>query len=83
MAKAIALSQEDEAVSEIIRHAGDAMVLVITRAMWETLLLQAKAENLTPGRILDKALRGYLEEHGCKEAVDYLFLVAEGRREQG
>jgi hypothetical protein len=83
MAKATAVPQEDEGVSEIIRRAGDGMVLVITRAMWETLVLQAQAENLTPGHILDKALRGYLEKDGCKEAVDYLFLVSKGQRKQG
>jgi hypothetical protein len=82
MARASAVPTEEGGVSEIIRRAGDGMVLVITRAMWETLILQARAENLTPGLILDKALKGYLEEHGCQEAVDYLFLVAEGQKNE-
>jgi len=81
MARADAITPEDGEVSEIIRRAGDGMVLVITRAMWETLVLQAQSEGLSPGHVLDKALRGYLEEHGCKEAVDYLFMVAGGQQE--
>ena len=76
MAQAQAVERE-KAFPDIIENAGDAMLLLITRGMWETLILQGRAENLSPGCVLDKALREYLEKHGCREAVDYLFGIAE------
>lgn len=79
MVRAEAVRQE-EGLPGAIQRAGDAMILVITRAMWETLLLQGRAENLSPGQILDKALKGYLEKHGCEEAASYICAVAEGRQ---
>lgn len=75
MARAEAVESE-EGVPEIVERAGEAMILIIPRAMWETLILQGRAENLPPGRVLDKALREYLERHGCQEVVDYLFRVS-------
>lgn len=71
---------DDEPWAETIREAGDAMIMLITRSTWETLLLQGAAEGVTPGQVLDKALRAYLEEHGSKKAVEYLHAVA---REHG
>jgi hypothetical protein len=76
MAQAEAVEQE-KIFPDIIENAGNAMLLLITRSLWETLILQGRAENLSPGRVLDKALREYLEKHGCQEAVDYLFSIAE------
>jgi hypothetical protein len=75
MARAEAVEPE-EGIPAIVERAGEAMILIIPRAMWETLVLQGQAENLPPGRVLDKALREYLEKHGCQEAVDYLFRVS-------
>jgi hypothetical protein len=80
MAQAIAVPKEEETVADVIDRAGDAMVMLITRAMWTTLVIQGQAENLTPGGVLDKALREYLEKHGSQEVADYLFTVAEGQR---
>lgn len=62
---------------EVIRNAGEVMMLLITASTWETLLRQGAAEGLGPGQVLDKALRFYLEAHGSKEAVEYLHAVAE------
>lgn len=62
-----------------IRDAGEAMILLITRSTWETLLRQGAAEGIGPGEVLGKALRMYLEQHGSPEAVRYLNAVAGGR----
>jgi len=59
-----------------IEQAGDAMLLLISSLTWETLLRQSAAEGSTPGQVLGKALRLYIETHGSKEAVDYLYAVA-------
>lgn len=80
MARAEAIEQEKN-FPDIIEQAGNAMLLLITRSTWETLILQGRSEGLSPGQVLDKALRQYLEQHGCQEAVDYLFHVAGQKRE--
>lgn len=71
---------EDE--SDIAR-AGDAMLLIIPRAMWETLLIQGRCENTGPAQVLDKALRQYLEANGSPEAVAYIHGVAVVRGSRG
>ena len=60
----------------LVREAGEAMLLMVNRALWETLIRQAKAEGRHPGAILDAALKLYLEEHGSDEAVAYLHKLA-------
>lgn len=71
---------EDNPVAEMIESAGDSLVMIIPRAMWETLVRQGGAEGVAPGVVLDKALRAYLEAHGAPEAVDYLQAVARARQ---
>lgn len=75
MAKAVAISEDSE-ISEVLQHAGDGMILLITRALWHTLVLQAQSEGITPGAVLDRAMKEYLERHGCQEAVDFLFEIS-------
>lgn len=80
MAKAQAVEQEPQnLIEEAIERAGDIKLMMIPRAMWETLLLQGQTEGLEPGQVLDRALHQYLEAHGSKEAVDYLHAVRERR----
>lgn len=52
------------------------MVLFVNQALWEILILQGKAEGCGPGEVLNKAMRSYLEENGCEEAVAFLYAIA-------
>lgn len=72
---------EPSFLEEELDRAGDAQLMLITVAMWETLKLQGESEGLEPGHVLDKALRAYLEAHGSPRAVEYLHAVA--RRSKG
>lgn len=65
---------------EELEAAGDSIMLVIPRAMWETLVRQGRAEEKHPGEVLNTAIRRYLEEHGSVEAVDYLHALSRHRR---
>lgn len=67
-------------IAEMIRDADEAMMLLITGAMWETLVRQGAAEGISPGQVLDKALRVYLEAHGAPDTVAYLHAIAGARR---
>lgn len=75
MNKAVAADQPSQVEADIAA-AGEAMMLLITRSTWETLLIQGRAEGLGPGEVLSKAIRLYLESHGSPEAVQYLNAVA-------
>lgn len=77
MARAEAVDVDETA--EMIAGAGDAMILLIPRSMWETLLLQGRADGLQPAQVLDRAVREYLEKHGSEEVVRYLRKVHDGR----
>ena len=80
MARAEAVEEpEDGFLKEELDRAGDAQLMLISRAMWETLRLQGEAEGLGPGQVLDKALRRYLEDQGDPRAVAYLHEVARRR----
>lgn len=76
MARAEAV--EADASLELV-EAGDAMLLMISGAMWHTLVLQSKSEGVSPGDVLDKALRAYLEEHGSHETIEYLWDLKRSR----
>lgn len=80
MAKAVSTAGQLSPAEEDIARAGDAMLMLIPRAMWETLLIQGRSEGLGPAQVLDRALRRYLEEHGSREAVAYLNRVAGDQR---
>ncbi len=67
---------EQTFLEEELARAGDAMLLLIPRVMWETLLLQGEAEGMGPAQVLEKALRSYLEADGSPRAVAYLHAVA-------
>jgi hypothetical protein len=79
MTKAHAHGQASQ-VEEDIRDAGEAMMLLITRSTWETLLRQGAAEGIAPGEVLSRAIHEYMERHGSPEAVRYLRTVAEASR---
>lgn len=75
MAKAILSEPErDEALDQ------DAMILMVPGYLWNVLVKQAKVEGSTPGVVFARALKEYLEQHGSKEAVDYLWELAERNR---
>jgi hypothetical protein len=59
----------------MVQEAGEATLLMVNRAMWETLVRQARAEGRHPGEVLNDALRRYLESEGAPEAIEYLTLV--------
>ncbi len=81
MAKAEAVEQPEHTFVEVeLERSGDAMIMLIPRSMWETLLKQGNAEGIGPAQVLDKALWGYLEAKGSPEAVAYLHAVAERSR---
>jgi len=61
---------------EQVKQAGEAMLMMIPRALWEVLLLQAEHDHITPGAVLDRAVRGYLEREGDPRALEYLKSVS-------
>lgn len=68
MAKAIL--HEDEGAAALDH---EAMVLMVPGYLWNVLVKQARAEGTTPGVVFSTAVKEYLEKHGSKEAVDYLW----------
>lgn len=66
-----------------LQNAGEVTMLMVHQYLVETLHRQAQEESreagthVSPGEILDKALKMYLEQHGKPEAVRYLAAVAE------
>jgi hypothetical protein len=74
MAKAVAVYGSP--VEEMIQESGEAMLMMVRRSLWETLIRQAESEGVTPGEILDRAMRAYLEQNGSEEAVGYLHMLA-------
>lgn len=56
------------------------MLLMVSRALVETLNRQAMSEGTTMGNVLDKALRCYLKENGSPEAIAYLQALSDQQR---
>ncbi len=68
-------------LDEEVAHAGDALMLLISRSVWDVCLRQAKAEGVEPGTILSKAVTQYMDAHGSEDVKAYLAtLTAEARR---
>lgn len=67
-------------LEEEVRHAGDAMMLLISRSTWDLLQKQGHAEKVEPGTILSKAITEYIEAHGSEEAKTYLTRLGEASR---
>jgi len=61
---------------EMVREANEAMMMMVSGALWNTLVLQAKSEGRHPGQVLDAMAREYLEKHGSPEAIEYLNTLA-------
>ena len=78
--KAVPSAEQPGFIEDEVDRAGDAMVMLIPRSMWTTLVLQGRSENTGPAQVLDKAFRAYLEAHGSEEAVAYLHRIAEVSR---
>ena len=55
----------------------EAMILMVPGYLWNTLVMQAKAEGSTPGNVFSKALINYLKENGTEDVVSYLWSLAE------
>jgi hypothetical protein len=70
-------STEESPAREMVEGAGDAILLLVSRALVETLSRQADYEGVRVGVVLDKAVRAYLEEHGGPEVGKYLQALAE------
>ena len=60
-----------------ITRAGDAVMLLIARSVWEVLQKQAAAEGGEPGAVLSKALAEYVERRGGEDARQYLATLKE------
>lgn len=81
-----ATPSEESPAEEMVQSAGEAMLMMVPGYVWETLVRQAEAETertgskVTPGTVLDRALRSYMEGHGEPEAVSYLHSLAQGGR---
>lgn len=80
MARAVSSTEDATPGEEMIEGAGDAMLLMVSRSMVETLNRQALSEGVSMGRVLDKAMRAYLKEHGSPEAVAYLIALDNQQR---
>lgn len=68
-------------VEQELDNAGDAMMMLISRSVWEVLKRQAVSENVEPGTVLSKAISEYVAAHGSKDAKEYL-LSLEPRRDR-
>jgi hypothetical protein len=68
-------------VEQELENAGDAMMMLISRSVWEVLKRQAVAENVEPGTILSKAISEYVSAHGSDDVKKYI-LSLEPRRDR-
>jgi len=64
-------------LEEEIAHAGDAMMMLVSRSVWDTLRLQATSEGVEPGAVLSRALSEYITHHGSDEARTFLAKLAQ------
>ncbi len=76
MAEAYSSTEENPA-REMVEGAGDAVILLVSRALVDTLSLQADHEGVKMGVVLDSAIRAYLKEHGGPGVARYLEALAE------
>lgn len=73
MGKAILTRANDERAI-----ASQLTILMVPVALLKTLGIQGEHEDITPGEVLDKAVKAYLETHGCDDAVSYLWSLSAG-----
>lgn len=66
-----------------VAHAGDAMMLLISRSTWEVLRSQAQAEGVEPATVLSRAITEYIEAHGSDAVKGYLTRLGEVNRASG
>lgn len=66
---------EQGSAEHLIEASGDAVMLLVTRALTETLRRQAESEGIGIGELLDKMVRQYLEKNGSETAIGYLRVV--------
>lgn len=76
-------AKETTPTEDAISNAGDAMMLLISRSVWEVLQLQSRGEEATPGAVLSVALSEYVEKHGTAEAKLYMRQLEEHNRRIG
>jgi len=65
-------AKETSEFEDRVTHAGDAMMLLISRSVHEVLQIQSRGEGSTPGTVLSRALSDYVEKHGTAEAKLYM-----------
>lgn len=63
-----------------VSRGGDAMMMLISRSVWDVLGLQAVAEGCEPGDVLSKAVSDYIERHGSDEVREYMVKLKEEAR---
>lgn len=78
MAKAVS-STEDDPGRELLEGAGDAVMLLVPRALVVVLSHQAEHEGVKLGVVLDRAIRDYLKKNGAPGAIEYLQELAQRR----
>lgn len=75
------LGDDDDEVESGIRNVHGSMMLLISAALWELLVHQAKSEDRKPGDVLNEAVGDYIQKNGTPEAREYVRLVREAIEE--
>lgn len=51
-----------------VQEAFDVMLLMISQNVWDILVTQGHGEGVSPGTVLEHAVRAYIDEKGADEA---------------
>jgi hypothetical protein len=68
MAKAKAIHSN----TDILEEAGECMMVLLPKGLWNTIIMQGEHEGTSPGLVLAKALKEYLDKNGSEEAKVYI-----------
>lgn len=58
---------EESGERAVLADAGDAVMLLVSPALWTVLQMQAEHEGVSPGTILSKAVELHVGAHGSPE----------------
>lgn len=78
MARAEPVPQDP--VEAEIDAAGDVMMLLISRSVWDALAIESRARGSAPGAVLSQAVAKFIEDHGSAEAREYLARLRQQRK---
>jgi hypothetical protein len=59
---------------------GDAMMLLINRALWDVISHQAEEEGRRPGEVLSAAISQYIDSHGSESSKSLMRIIKEFKR---